>query len=35
MGPSKADLGRFEPLAMALIFPVRRAKNVTIWEVSE
>jgi len=30
MGPSNADLGRFEPLAMALILPADLAKNVTI-----
>jgi hypothetical protein len=30
MGPSNADLGRFEPLAMALILPVALVKNVTI-----
>jgi hypothetical protein len=35
MGPSKDDFSRFEPLAMAPILPVSRAKKVTIWEVSE
>jgi len=33
--PSKADFGRFDPFAIALTFPERRAKRVTICEVSE
>lgn len=35
IGPSNDDLGRLEPLAIALILPVVLAKSETICDVSE